>query len=266
MAEPASSRGLGAAITEDGLLDGRVKLCQPRKGYRVAIDPVFLAAAVPAIAGERVLDVGAGSGAASLCLAWRVPRCRVSGIEVQPDLARLASHNIDLNGFTGRVDVMTGDLTRPPMRLAPGSFDHVMANPPYIEAGRAGPSPDRGKAGANVEGAASAKMQDAAGGGLGGWVRFCLAMVRRKGTLTVIHRTDRLDALLAELHGRAGSIVVYPLWPGYSGRPAKRVLVRAVADAFRPMRLAAGMVLHEEDGSFTAQAEAVLRRGEGLEL
>ena len=266
MAEPALAPHGGAAITEDGLLDGRVKLCQPKKGYRVAIDPVFLAAAVPAIAGERVLDVGAGSGAASLCLAWRVPRCRVSGIEAQPDMARLASHNIGLNGFIGRVDVMTGDLTRPPMRLAPGSFDHVMANPPYIEAGRASPSPDAGKAGANVEGAAPAEKQDAAGGGdLGDWIRFCLAMVRRKGTLTVIHRADRLDALLAELHGRAGSIVVYPLWPGYSGKPAKRVLVRAVADAFAPMRLAAGMVLHEDDGSFTAQAEAVLRRGEGLE-
>ena len=224
------------------------------------------AAAITDIAGERVLDVGAGSGAASLCLAWRVPRCRVSGIEVAREMARLASHNIVLNGFTGRVDIMTGDLTRPPMRLAPGSFDHVMANPPYIEAGRASPSPDAGKAGANVEGAAPAEKQDAAGGGdLGDWIRFCLAMVRRKGTLTVIHRADRLDALLAELHGRAGSIVVYPLWPGYSGKPAKRVLVRAVADAFAPMRLAAGMVLHEDDGSFTAQAEAVLRRGEGLE-
>ncbi len=268
MAEPAPARhGSGAAITEDGLLEGRVKLCQPKKGYRVAIDSVFLAAAVPAIAGERVLDVGAGTGAASLCLAWRVPRCRVSGIEVQPDMARLASHNIGLNGFTGRVDVMTGDLTRPPMRLAPGSFDHVMANPPYIESGRANPSPDRGRAGANVEGAASAGGQRAAGGGgLGDWVRFCLAMVRRKGTLTVVHRADRLDALLAELHGRAGDIVVYPLWPGYSGKPAKRVLVRAVAGAFGPMRLATGMVLHEEDGSFTARAEAVLRRGEGLEL
>ena len=165
MAEPALAPHGGAAITEDGLLDGRVKLCQPKKGYRVAIDPVFLAAAGPAIAGERVLDVGAGSGAASLCLAWRVPRCRVSGIEVAPEMARLASHNIVLNGFTGRVDIMTGDLTRPPMRLAPGSFDHVMATPPYIEAGRASPSPDAGKAGANVEGAAPAEKQDAAGGG-----------------------------------------------------------------------------------------------------
>ncbi len=143
--------------------------------------------------------------------------------------------------------------------------DLILAGLVVSITGRASPSPDPGKAGANVEGAATAATRDGAGGGLGDWIRFCLTMVRRQGTLTVIHRADRLDALLAELHGRAGDIVVYPLWPGYSGKPAKRVLVRAVADASTPMRLAAGMVLHEEDGSFTAQAEAVLRRGEGIE-
>ncbi|MBF0393554.1 MAG: methyltransferase, partial [Alphaproteobacteria bacterium] len=60
-------------FTDDTLLDGRVRLRQPTHGYRAAIDPVFLAAAVPAGAGQRVLDAGCGAGAALLCLCARVP-------------------------------------------------------------------------------------------------------------------------------------------------------------------------------------------------
>ncbi len=114
--------------SEDALLGGRVRLRQPKTGYRAAIDPVMVAAAVPAEDGSTVLDVGAGVGAAALCLAARVVGCRVSGIEIQRDLVRLAAGNVTLNGFDGRVEIMIGDLSRPPPRLAAGTFDHLMAN------------------------------------------------------------------------------------------------------------------------------------------
>ena len=174
-------------VTDDALLGGRVRLLQPQEGYRVAIDPVFLAAAVPARAGERVLDVGAGTGAASLCLAARVPDCRISGLEIDPATVRLANENVRRNQFAASINVMIGDVARPPMRLAPGSFDHAMANPPYLEASRATAPPHEGRAGAHVEGRASSAADLAA------WLRFALSMVRAKGTLTLIHRADRLD-------------------------------------------------------------------------
>jgi tRNA1(Val) A37 N6-methylase TrmN6 len=102
---------LAPAVTDDRLLGGRIQLMQPQEGYRVAIDPVFLAAAVPAGPGDLVLDVGAGVGAAALCLAWREQGCQIRGIEVQRDLVRLAAHNVDVNGFAGRVEIMIGDLS-----------------------------------------------------------------------------------------------------------------------------------------------------------
>lgn len=241
--------------TTDALLDGNIRLLQPRAGYRVAIDPVFLAAAVPAGPGEMVLDVGAGVGAVALCLARRERGCQIRGIEPQRDLARLAARNIELNGFVGRVEVMIGDLLRPPPRLAPGSFHHVMANPPFLPASNGTRPPDPGKGAAHMEGEAA----------LADWVRFCLAMARPKGSVTFIHRADRMDALLGELRTRAGDIVVFPLWPG-DGKAASRVLVRARKGAAGPMRLAAGLVLHEADGRYTEAAEAVLRQGAGLVL
>ena len=242
-------------ISEDGLLDGRVRLRQPLVGYRAAIDPVFLAAAVPAEPGESLLDLGCGAGAAALCLLARVPGTRVTGLEIQAELVRLAGENGRDNGWGARFLPLAGDVARPPLRLAPGSFHHVLCNPPQLAAERALTAADPGRDLANREGAAR----------LGDWVTTAFAMVRPKGTITFIHRADRLDDLLSAFSGRAGELVVFPLWPG-AGKAAKRVLVRARKDAATPLRLAPGLVLHQADGSFTAAAETVLRAGKGLEL
>lgn len=242
-------------VSDDALLGGRVKLLQPVEGYRVAIDPVLLAAAVPAGAGDSVLDLGCGVGAAALCLAVRVPGCRVTGVEVQRELVRLAGENAARNGVADRVAIMAGDIGHPPPRLEPGSFAHVMANPPYVAAEAASPSPLPAKATATVEGGAD----------LAAWVRFALTMARPRGTITFIHRADRLEHLLAQFAGRAGGIVVLPLWPG-AGKPAKRVIVHARKDVATPTRLLPGLVLHEADGRFTAAADAVLRDAKALSL
>ena len=241
--------------TEDRLLGGRVLLRQPKEGYRVAIDPVFLAAAVAAEPRQVVLDVGCGTGAAMLCLAARVPEVRVVGLEMQRDLVRLAGDNVILNGMEARASVMIGDLLQPPPRLSPGAFDHVMSNPPFNERGRSAGAPSVAKAEATVEGEAD----------LSAWVRFSLTMVRSKGTVTFIHRADRIEVLLGQIAGRAGEVVIFPLWPG-PRRPASRVLIRVRKQTAAPARLAPGLVLHEPDGRLTAAAEAVLREASGLDL
>jgi tRNA1(Val) A37 N6-methylase TrmN6 len=244
-----------AATSDDTLLGGRVKLRQPLDGYRVAIDPVLLAAAVPASAQDRVLDIGCGSGAASLCLAARVPGCRIVGIERDRTLARFAQDNIARNEFAARLSVIQADLLKPPASLAPGSFTQVMANPPFLEAARASASPIAARAAAAVEGEAL----------LGDWIDFALAMLRDKATLTMIHRADRLADLLAALNGRAGGVIVFPLWPG-GGKPAKRILLQAKKGSAAPLTLAQGLVLHRDDGRNSDAAEAILRHGAALPL
>ena len=247
--------GTEPAYTEDRLLGGRVRIRQPTSGYRVAIDPVFLAAAVPAEPRQLVLDVGCGAGAAMLCLAARVPHSRVVGLEMQRDLVRLAGDNVILNGLEARASVMIGDLLQPPPRLSPGAFDHVMANPPFHERGHSKPAATAVHSAATIEGEAD----------LAAWIRFSLAMVRAQGSVTFIHRADRIDALLGEIAGRAGEVVIFPLWPG-QGRAASRILVRARKQVSAPARLTAGLVLHEPDGQLTGEAQGVLREGRGLEF
>jgi tRNA1(Val) A37 N6-methylase TrmN6 len=242
-----------AATSEDALLGGRVRLRQPLAGFRAAIDPVFLAAAVPAAAGESVLDLGCGAGAAALCLLARQTGIRVTGLEIDGDLVKLADANARLNGVADRFLAVHGDVAKPPPRLAPGTFHHVMCNPPFLPAGAGPPSASPSRDAAMREGAAV----------LADWVRLALIMARPQGSVTLIHRADRLDAILATLSGQAGDIAVYPLWPG-AGKPAKRVIVRARKGVAAPARLFPGMILHEPDGSFTVAAESILRDAAAL--
>lgn len=239
-------------VTEDRLLDGRVTLFQPATGYRAAIDPVLLAATVPARAGERAVDLGCGAGAVFACLAARVAGIEVIGLERDPAMAGLAERTRAANGIAGRIERV--DIADLPGGWEAGRIDHVAANPPYLTAERADPSPVPGRAAAGVE----------AGADLGDWTGVARRCLRHRGTLTLVHRADRLADILAALERGFGSVVVFPLY-AKAGRDAGRVLVRAVRGGRAPLRLAAGMVLHGEDGGYTAQAEAVLR-GAALEL
>lgn len=239
--------------TEDALLGGRLRLFQPRDGYRAAIDPVLLAAAVEARAGDRVLDLGCGVGAAALCLSMRVPGVAVVGLELQPDLAQLARRNLAVNGLGDRLSILEGDLASPPGELEAASFDHAMMNPPFAEEGHGPPPPHAGKAKAHVEGEAD----------LAAWIKAALRFLKPKGRLVLIHRADRLDDILAALAGKFGAVEIIPLWPG-GDKPAKRVLVRARKGVRTPLALKPGMVLHEPGGRYSEAADRILRHGAAL--
>jgi tRNA1(Val) A37 N6-methylase TrmN6 len=242
-------------FTDDRLLGGRLCFRQPRQGYRVAIDPVLLAAAVPAGPGSRVLDAGTGTGAAALCLAARAPDCRVTGLERDADLLGLARRNVEANRMVDRVEVVAGDLLQPPDLVVARPFDLVMSNPPYHP-----------HAAATAPATATAKSAHLATADLPTWLAACLARLKPGGSLVLIHPPDRLDTILGALAGRAGHAVVFPLWPRVDTPAAKRVIVVARKGARGPLRLARGLVLHEADGAYTAAALSILSDGAPLSV
>ena len=243
--------GEDVPATTDHFLGGRLVLRQPEDGYRAGSDPVFLAAAVTAQAGECVLDLGSGVGTAGLCLLARLDGIRVTGLELQPALAEFAVGNAAANGLSQRYRVVEGCLTTRPHALRGVTFDHVVTNPPWYEPGTIQAPRAAGKAIGHLEGEA----------GLAVWLKAAVKYLRPKGRLWLIHRADHLGRILAGLDGLpVGEIRVVPIWPK-SGRAATRVLVAARKDSKAPMELLPGLLAHRADGAYTAEAEAILRDG-----
>lgn len=249
------------SVSDDAFLGGRLKILQPRQGYRAGLDAVMLAAAVPERLGAvfRVLDAGAGVGTAGLCVAWRCPAARVVLVEREPDLVALARENIARNALGERVSVIEADVGHAPRDalsaagIEDGSFDHVIANPPFHAEGA-------GTAAAHVLKAAAHAMPET---GLEQWCRFLARMARPGGEASIIHKTAALPDLIKALDGRFGGLQALPLH-SFAGEAASRVLLGGVKGSRAPFRLAAGLVLHEKEKHFTSGAEGVLRLGQSL--
>jgi tRNA1(Val) A37 N6-methylase TrmN6 len=234
--------------TEDGLLDGRVRLRQPAKGYRAGVDAALLAAACDARTGERVLEAGCGAGAALLAAAARRPEAAFLGVERDPAALALAQANIVLNGLSPRVEARAGEVAGGFRALGLAPFDAAMANPPFFDDPAALRAPAAARRGAWI-----------ADDGLGVWVDLLVQAVREGGTITLIHRADRLADILGLLAPKAGSVQVRPVH-AFADAPAKRVLVRAVRAGRAPLKLLAPLVLHDRyGGKHTPAAEDVLR-------
>lgn len=260
------------------LLGGRLRYDQPADGYRTGLEPVLLAACVPARPGQRVLEGGTGAGAALMCLAARVPGLRGAGVELDPDMAALARRNLAANALDG-LEVVAGDV----LADAPaGPFDHALANPPWHDPAGTPPAlprralakhaplrapesapehapehaplgpPPRGR------GASPGGRHDEA---LHAWAAALGARLRRGGTLTLILPAARFAAGVAALGaGGCAAAALVPFWP-HRGRPARLVVLQGTRGGRGPCRVSPGLVLHAPGGGFTPEADAVLRDG-----
>jgi tRNA1Val (adenine37-N6)-methyltransferase len=238
-----------STATEDRFLNGRVIVRQTATGFRAGLDAVMLAAAVPAGSNDDALELGAGAGTASLCLAARVGGCSVTGVEIDPMLAGLANANAQANGMALRVAFVAADIFELPKELK-RDFAHVLCNPPFHDGGEISPDAGRDRA-----------LRDS--GRLGDWIEEGVKRTVSNGTTTVIVRADRMNEALARLPERGVSI--FPLWPR-AGEAARRVILQACKGSRAASSLMAGMVLHNADGSYTPAADRVLRDGAALTI
>jgi tRNA1(Val) A37 N6-methylase TrmN6 len=244
---------MSAEVTEDAVLGGKLRLKQPTGGHRFGHDAILLAAACPARAGERVVDLGAGVGAAGLALALRVGGTKLVLVEINAALAALAAENAQLNGLAARVSSVVLDVAAPAAAFAaaglgPESAARVLMNPPFNDPARQRASPDLER---RLAHAGSAETLPA-------WIKAAARLLRPRGTVSMIWRADRLAQVLQALAPTFGAVTVLPVHPTEQ-EPAVRVLVRATKGSRAPLVLLPGFVLNDGSGCPTTQARSVLR-------
>jgi tRNA1(Val) A37 N6-methylase TrmN6 len=247
-----------AETTEDGFLGGQLRLRQPKSGHRAGHDAILLAAATAARPGDRVVEFGAGVGAAGLALARRVGAIDLVLIEIDAQLADLARDNAVANAIPAQV--LTLDVTaRADAFVAHGlsadSVDAVLMNPPFNHAMRHRASPDKAREAAHM----------AMPGMLEEWLHAARRMLKSGGVLTLIWRADGLPEVLAALARGFGSLAILPVH-GDAAKPAIRVLVRAVKGGKAPPLMHLGLVLNNESDVPNKQVAGIMTGNLALPL
>ena len=238
-----------ADCSEDAFLGGKLRLRQPKSGHRAGHDAILLAAATSARPADRVVEFGAGVGAAGLALARRVGAVDLVLVEIDAQLAALARDNAAANAISA--DVVTLDVASQADVVAhglmPDSVDVVLMNPPFNDAMRHRASPDKARETAHM----------AVPGLLENWIHAARRLLKSGGVLTLIWRADGLAEVLTGLERGFGSFAILPVHSD-GAKPAIRVLVRAVKGGKAPARIHLGLVLNNESAVLKKQVEEIL--------
>lgn len=245
-------------FTEDAFLGGKLRLRQPKSGHRAGHDAMLLAAATPARSGDRVVDFGAGVGAAGLAVGKRVAGIKLVLVEIDAKLADLARDNAASNAIAA--DIIVLDVTSAAgafaaAGLSPDSVDVVLMNPPFNDSVRHRASPDEARASAHVATAAT----------LEGWIHAGRRILKSGGVLTMIWRADGIAEVLAGLDRGFGSLAILPVHADVTS-PAIRVLVRAVKGGKAPTRIQPALILNDESARPNQKVRDILAGTEVLPL
>jgi tRNA1(Val) A37 N6-methylase TrmN6 len=237
-------------FTEDAFLGGQLRLRQRKSGHRAGHDALLLAAATPARSGDRVVDFGAGVGAAGLAVARRVAGIELVLVEIDAALAALARGNAASNAIAA--DIVVLDVTSAADAFAaagliPDSADVVLMNPPFNDPVRHRGSPDKAREIAHVATAATLER----------WIHAGRRILKSGGVLTLIWRADGLAEVLAALGRGFGSVAILPVH-GDAKMPAIRVLIRAIKGGKAPVQIYAALMLNDESPLPNKQLQDIL--------
>jgi tRNA1(Val) A37 N6-methylase TrmN6 len=218
---------------------------------------------VPTTATGHAIDLGAGVGTVAFAIAARAPALTVTAIERDAELVALGSKALTLPAnatFAPRIRLIEADAgdrstLRQQFGLADNAADWVLMNPPFDAPERVRQSPDAQRRGAHI----------ARTGLLEAWVKTAASLLKPRGFLGLIHRTEALNEILAALVGRFGDIRILPVH-AEEDAAALRILVRAKKGNRGKLSLRPALTLHQPGGAWTDEADAILRGRRGLAM
>lgn len=227
-------------------------LRQFRCGYRFSLDPLLLCSFAAGRVAGSVIDLGTGCGVIPLVLARTAEGVQVTGVEVQQDMAELASRNVSLNGLAERVSIVHDDVLNLRRRFPVSSFDLVVANPPFRRPGTGRLSPRAGRDLARHE--STATLED--------FLAAAKYLVKPQGSICLVHHPSRLADLICTAAGMKLSPARLRMVHGKAGDEARIVLVEFLKGRKAGLRVLPPLLVYGEDGEYTEEAAGILGTGD----
>jgi tRNA1Val (adenine37-N6)-methyltransferase len=235
-------------LTSDALFDGRLAVFQEGDGYRFSLDAILLARLTKVKPGDKVIELGTGSGVVLLILAYLNAGSSLVGLEIQPRLVELARKNVEANGFSGRIDVKEADFRDTATGFPFGQFDLLLSNPPYRRIGTGRINSQLQRALARHELTASVHDVFAAGEHLLG----------RGGRLAVIYPSTRLDHLLMTARDCGFSPKELTVIHSARSAPARLVHLECRKGGGEELKILPPFYVYREDGCYTEAMQRML--------
>jgi tRNA1(Val) A37 N6-methylase TrmN6 len=238
----------------DDLQAGNLHIIQGDDMFSFSLDAVLLAHFAHVRPRDRVIDLGTGSGVIPLLLTAickRGPR-EIVALEIQERIADRASRSVAGNGLSDTIRVVHGDLREAAQQFGVGAFDVVTCNPPYRPAGIGDASLQESIRIAKHE--ITCTLQDV--------VEQSAKLVKSGGKVALVHRPDRLVDIFYEMRRHRlepkRMRLVYPR----ENKEPHIVLIEAIKDGGKELRIDPPLFVHEADGSYTDEVRKIYA-GEG---
>jgi len=237
-----------SADTLDALFDGRLTLWQSRTGYRFSIDALLLAYFVTVKAGERIVDLGTGSGVVALVLARLYPTAILTGIELQSTMANRAERNVQLNGLQRRIKILHADVRQVTGQTSACGCDVAVCNPPYR-------TPSSGRVSADAERRAARHETH---GDLHDFLRAGAQLLRHRGRMALCYPAVRLTELISAMQRVGIEPKRLRLVHSFAGAEASLVLVEGVKGGRTGLAVAAPLTIYHQSKQYTNEVASTI--------
>ena len=225
----------------DELQRNGYRIIQNEKKFCFGMDAVLLSGFARAGQGERVLDLGTGTGIIPILMEAKTEGESFTGLEIQEEMAEMAARSVKLNGLEEKVSIIQGDLKEASKRFGKASFDVVTCNPPYMNQNHGLKNPDEPKAIARHELLCS--FEDVA--------REAAALLKSGGRLYLVHRPHRLTEIFETLRAHKLEPKRMKFVHPFADAEANMVLIEAFRGGRPQMRVEAPVIVYEKPGVYT---------------
>lgn len=233
--------------TADTFFNGKLRIKQDPAGYRFSIDAVLLAFHTKPRSDERVLDLGTGCGIIPLILAYRHPDITAFGVEIQDELARMATSNVNANKLQDQISVLCRDMRELKPDLIGGPVDLVVCNPPYHtpNSGRLNPDPQRAIARHELK----VNLNDV--------LQTAKRMLRTAGRFVTIYTAERIAELFIQMRSHGIEPKFMRTIHAQLAAEAKLILVAGTKGAQPGIRVDPPLIIYDSSGAYSQEVQGM---------